>query len=282
MKSDEPNAFETNRAAWRWRDHGVAVARVAARLGANDGRAPRRRVPEALCRAVHGQRHQRQPLVGPRQRRRDEIEQLAGAARAAQDEDQRDQRPVQQARRRHGHSPRTDGQSALGRADSEGRDHQGGDHDGSGPRQPRRPGHAAPQHRPRLRAADDRLPRDEFLDGLQLAHLVAKRGVAGPERGLPVAGVRQPVRESRQPALSEHPRPGERSRRDPEPSGERNRQSQAGRIPDQRSRGRDAHRAHARGERHRRRSREAQEPATCSRWSGRRTGCPRICASTRG
>ncbi len=142
------------------------------------------------------------------------LSRVAGAARTDQDEDQRDQRPVQPAGRWHGHSPGTDGQSAVGRADSEGRDHQGGDYDGSGPRQSHRPGHPTPQHRPRLRAADDRLPRDELLDGLQLAHLVAKRGVAGPERGLPVAGVRQPVRESRQPALSEHPRPGARSRRD--------------------------------------------------------------------
>ena len=251
-------------------------------MGADERGQPCRHVPEAICRPLHGQRHQRQPLVGPRQRRRDEAEPIAGAARADQDEDQRDQRPVQPAGGRHGHSPGTDGQSAVGRADPEGRDHQGGDHDGSGPRQSHRPGHPAPQHRPRLRAADDRLPRDELLDGLQLAHLVAKRGVAGPERGLPVAGVRQPVRESRQPALSEHPRPGARSRRDAEPSGERNRQSQAGRVPDQRSRSRDAHRAHAGGERQRRRSGEAQEPTSVLDGAAAERAARGSCASTHG
>ena len=47
---------------------------------------------------------------------------------------------------------------------------------------------------------------------------------------------------------------------EPEPPGQRDRQGQAGRVPDQRARGREARRAHARGEGQRRRSREAQEP----------------------
>ena len=41
-------------------------------------------------------------------------------------EDQRDRRPVQQARHRPGHSPGADRQPALGRAHSEGRHHPGG------------------------------------------------------------------------------------------------------------------------------------------------------------
>ena len=36
-----------------------------------------------------------------------------------------------------------------------------------------RPGHPAIQHRAGLRAAHDRLPRDQFLAGLQLAHFLA-------------------------------------------------------------------------------------------------------------
>ena len=60
---------------------------------------------------------------------------------------------------------------------------------------------------PGLRAADHRLSRDEFLDGLQLAHLLAERDLAGADGGLSVAGVRQPVRQPRQPAEQEHPRP---------------------------------------------------------------------------
>ncbi len=194
--------------------HGAALAGVAVGLGTDGSRRTARAVSEAVCRAVHGQRHQRQSLVGPRQRRRDEIEQVALAARAVEEEDQRDQRPVQQARRRHGDSSGTDGEPAVGRADSEGRHRQSRHHDGSGPRQPHRAGHAAVEHRPGVRAADDRLSRDEFLDGLQLAHFVAKRRFAGAERGLSVARVRQPLRKSRQPALSEHPRSREGPRRE--------------------------------------------------------------------
>ena len=57
-----------------------------------------------------------------------------------------------------------------------------------------------------LRAADHRLPRDQFLDGLQLAHLLADADLAGADGGLSVAGVRQPVRQPRQPAQPQHPR----------------------------------------------------------------------------
>ena len=51
-----------------------------------------------------------------------------------------------------------------------------------------------------LRAADHRLPRDQLLDGLQLAHLLAERHLARADGGLPVAGVRRPVRQPRDQA----------------------------------------------------------------------------------
>ena len=96
-----------------------------------------------------------------------------------------------------------------------------------------------------LRAADHRLPRDELLDGLQLAHLLAERDLAGADGGLPVAGLRQPVRQPRQPAEPEHPRPRPGQAGEPEPAGQRERQGEARRVPDQRPRGREARRADA-------------------------------------
>ena len=45
---------------------------------------------------------------------------------------------------------------------------------GSGAGQPHRRADGAAEHGPGLRAADHRLPRDELLDGLQLAHLVVR------------------------------------------------------------------------------------------------------------
>ena len=44
------------------------------------------------------------------------------------------------------------------------------------------------EHGPGLRAADHRLPRDELLDGVQLAHLLAECDLAGADGGLSVAG----------------------------------------------------------------------------------------------
>ena len=108
-----------------------------------------------------------------------------------------------------------------------------------------RPGDGAAEPGPRLRAADHRLPRDELLDGLQLAHLLAERDLAGADGGLSVAGVRQPVRQPRQPAEPEHPRPRPRAGRQPQPAGQRGRPGQARRVPDERPRGREAGRPHA-------------------------------------
>ena len=133
----------------------------------------RGRLPEAFRGSVHGQWRERGSLGRRGFGRRDEAQQDAGAARAAEAQDQRDSRSVPQARHRSGHSSRADGKSALRRDHSEGRHHQGGHHGRSDDRQPRRPGYGAVQHRSGLRAADDRIPRDELLDGLQLAHLLA-------------------------------------------------------------------------------------------------------------
>ena len=105
--------------------------------------------------------------------------------------------------------PAQTGQPAVRRADSEGRGHPLGHQRRPDDRQPHRPGHAAAEHRAGVRAADDRVPRDQLLDGVQLAHLVAERRLAGAERSLPGAGVRHPVREPRQPAQPQHPRPRE-------------------------------------------------------------------------
>ena len=62
-------------------------------------------------------------------------------------------------------------------------------------------------------AADDRLPRDQLLERLRLAHLVAERRLAAAERDVSLARLRQPVREPRQPAQRQHPRPREGARR---------------------------------------------------------------------
>ena len=102
-----------------------------------------------------------------------------------------------------------------------------GHHRRSDDRQPHRPGHAAAQHRAGVRAADDGLPRDQLLDGVQLAHLVAERRLAGAQRSLPVAGLRQAVREPRQPAQPEHPGSREGRCAEPEPPDQLHRQAEA-------------------------------------------------------
>ena len=112
-----------------------------------------------------------------------------------------------------GHSPRADRQPALRRAHPEGRHHPFRHLDRSDDRQPSRRRHAAIEHRARLRAAHDGLSRNQLLAGLQLAHFLADAGFAGSRGTLPVARLRQPVRESRQPAQYQHSRPRERPRR---------------------------------------------------------------------
>ena len=87
---------------------------------------------------------------------------------------------------------------------------------GSGARRPFRGGNRAAEPGAGMRAADHRLPRNEFLDGLQLAHLLAGRQLAGADGGLPVAGVRQPLRQPGQPADNQHPRPRQGTGRGPQ------------------------------------------------------------------
>ena len=62
------------------------------------------------------------------------------------------------------------------------------------------PGYGAVEDRAGVGSAHDGISRDQFLDGLQLARLVAEPVLPGAGGALPLAGLRQPVRESRQPA----------------------------------------------------------------------------------
>ena len=249
---------------------------------AADGRRPARALPEAVRRPVHGLRRQPDQLVGQGRRRRDGAGPVPGAAGAAQGQDQRRQRPVQQARHGRGHPPGPDRQHPLGGRASERGRAQGGHQHRPGARQAPGRGDGAAQHGPGLRAADHRLPRDQLLDGLQLAHLLAERDLAGADGGLSVAGLRQPVRQPRQPAQPEHPRPRARGGRGPEPAGQLGRPGQARRVSHERPRGRETGRADAGRQAEGRRASQRPGPARLSRCNGRTTACPKTSASTCG
>ena len=60
----------------------------------------------------------------------------------------------------------------------------------------------------------------QLLDGLQLAHLLAGRALAGPDGSLSLAGLRQPLRQPGEQAGAQHPRPRQGARRGPEPAGQ--------------------------------------------------------------
>ena len=109
--------------------------------------------------------------------------------------------------------PAQTGSLLSGAPDHAGSGHPRRHHRRSDDREPRGSGNAAAEHRARVRAADDGLPRDQLLDGLQLAHLVAERRLAGAQRGVPRARVRHAVREPRQRPQPQHPRSRERQRR---------------------------------------------------------------------
>ena len=203
-------------------------------------------VPEAVRRAVHGLRRQPDPLVGegPGDAGMELgpcLEPLAPLTAKINV----DQRPVQQARDGRRHPSRPDRQHPLRRGAPEGGRAEGRHQHRPGARQAPGRGDRAAEHGPGLRAADHRLPRDELLDGLQLAHLLAERDLAGADGGLPLAGLRQPLRQPRQPAQPEHPRPRPRGGRGPEPAGQLRRPGQARRVPHERPRGREARRADA-------------------------------------
>ena len=170
-------------------------------------------LPEAVRRAVHGLRHQPEPLVGQGLGRDDGAEPVPRAAGAAQGQARTSSPACSTSTPRASASiPGQTGNILSGAALQKGAELKGGisidqvlaSHLGEETR--------AAEHGPGLRAADHRLPRDELLDGLQLAHLLAERDLAGADGGLSVAGLRQPLRQPGQPANAEHPRPRARSR----------------------------------------------------------------------
>ncbi len=163
--------FPPRRSARRRSHHGAAVAGIAPRLRRHRrsaGRFPKRFAVVFMGCGIN-ENHWSAEGTGADMK----LSKTLSAAGAVEAEDQRDRRPLHQGAHRPGHSSRADRQPALRRAHSEGRHHPFGRQRGSDDRQSRRPGHAAIQHRAGLRAADDRLPRDQFLPGLQLAHLLA-------------------------------------------------------------------------------------------------------------
>ena len=190
--------------------------------------------------------------------------------------------PVQQARHGRRHPSGPDGQHPLGRGAAEGRGAQGGRQHGPGARRPPRRGDAAAQPRPGLRAADHRLSRDQLLDGLQLAHLLAGRALAGADGGLSVAGLRQPLRQPGEQADAEHPRPRQGACRRAEPPGQPGRPGEARRVSHQRPRGGKAGRAHPRDEGPGRRPGPGPRTPRPRRCRGPTTACPRTSASTCG
>ena len=208
-------------------------------------RAPRR-VPQALRGPLHGQRHQPQELVRQGVGRRHGAEQEPRTPRPVPVPAERHLRPVQQARHRRRHPPRPDRQHPVGGRPAKGGRAARRRQRGSGARRPLRGGDRPAEPRAGLRAADHRLPRDELLDGLQLAHLLARRQLAGADGGLPVAGLRQSLRQPGQPPHAQHPRPRQGAGRGPRPPGQPRRPRQARRVPDQRARRGEARRAHLR------------------------------------
>ena len=99
----------------RRRDDGPPLAGVASGLGQRSRlRHVRAGASPAVRGPVHGQRHQPQELVRPRDRRRHGAEQEPGAAGAAAAAAERHLGPVQQARHRRRHPPRPDRQHPVG------------------------------------------------------------------------------------------------------------------------------------------------------------------------
>ena len=164
-----------------------------------------------------GNGDQRQTLVGERFWRRHGVGPALEPLAPLRNKAQRHQRPVQQARGGCRYSSGTDRQYSLRHAADERRRAQGRHQHGPGACESARPGHDAAEPGARLRAADHRLSRDQFLDGLQFAHLLAERRFACADGSLSFARVRQPLRKSRQQAHAEHPRSREGRRVELEP-----------------------------------------------------------------
>ena len=192
------------------------------RDGRRRARQGRRRRAEALRRRLPGQRHQPESLVGQGQRRGDGAEPDA-ASRSSRSRRRSTSSTACSTSPRPGNGihPGMTGNLLTGRAAQARRHHPQRHQHGPGAGQPHRPGHRAVEHGARLRGADDRLPRDQLLERLRLAHLVAERRLADAERDVSLAGVRQPVREPRQPAQRQRPRSREGARRDAAPPDQR-------------------------------------------------------------
>ena len=188
-----------------------------------------------LGRRVHGERHQPGYLVGARLRCRDGARALARAAGAVQGATELHRRAVQRCGDQRGHPSRTDGQPAVRRAADERPGDTRRDQLRSSARQPARGIVHSTEPRARLRAADDRLSRDELLDGLRLPHLVDEPHVAGAHGGVPVARVRLAVREPWLAAQPQPPRSREGAGVGPQDEGERLGPREARRISDQRA-----------------------------------------------
>ena len=150
--------------------HGAALAGVAARLrAADDDRSPSASPCCSWATASTA------TTGGPRARAPEmKLGKTLAAAGAAQEEDQRHQRPLQPAgRRAWASTPARPATSSPACPSSKGRSSRPGISMDQVLASHARPGDRAAQHGAGLRAADDRLPRDQLLDGLQLAHLLA-------------------------------------------------------------------------------------------------------------
>ena len=245
---------------------------------------PWRPVPQAVRGAVHGQRHQRPPLVGQGRRRRDGAGQEPGAAGAVQGQAELHHRPVQQAvDRAWASTPGRPATSCRACRCRRGRCS--------------RAASAWTRCWPATSAQDTMQPsmvlgceqpntgyHETNFSMAYSSHISwSTPALAGADGGLPLAGLRQPVREPGQPAHPEHPRPGARSRpRGLQPPGQRQRPRQAGRVPDQRARGGKAGGAHARRQGTGRRPGQAPGPAGGHHEAAGQRACPRTSASTCG
>ena len=183
----------------------------------------------------------------PRARRRHEAEQDARAAGAAEAEDQRHRRPLHQGATGQGIHPAQTGSLLSGAHIQKGAII----HSGISVDQmiANNIGQDTPQSSIVLACEQPMTGYHEtnLLAGLQLAHFLADSGFAGAGGSLSVAGLRQPVRKSRQPAQHEHSRPREGSRRGAE---------------------------HARSAPPTRRSSTNTSPA-CAKWKSASTACAR-------
>ena len=240
------------------------------------------RVSEAFRGSVHGQRHQPQELVRQRIGCRHGTEQESRTFAPASVAAERRLRAVQQTRHRRRHPSRPDRQHPIGRRSAKGGRAARRRQRGSGNRRAFRGGDRTAEPCARVRATDHRLSRVEFLDGLQLAHLLARRQFAGADGGLPVFGLRQPLRQPGQSAHDQHPRPREGAGRGSQSRGQPRRPGQARRIPYQRPRGGEARSSAPAPTRTGPTARPATAAGPPSRCRAPTMGFPKISASTCG